>query len=40
MLTREKIKDGEGKLKYFNLEIGRATKIKKMEDNDMHTKNE
>jgi hypothetical protein len=36
MLTRAKLKEGEGKLKTFNPEIGRATRRRKMEDEELH----
>jgi hypothetical protein len=42
MLTRAKLKAGEGKLKTFNPEIGRATRGRKMDDEERcveHEKN-
>jgi len=40
MLTRAKLKEGEGKLKTFNLEIGRATRGRKMGDEERCVKHE
>lgn len=40
MPTKAKFKEGEGKLKYFNPEIGCVTRRMKMEDNDMCIEND
>jgi hypothetical protein len=34
MLTRAKLKEGEGKLNTFNIKIGRANRGRKMDDED------
>jgi len=40
VLTRAKLKVGEGKIKNFNPKIGRATRRRKMGDEELHTKYE
>jgi hypothetical protein len=40
MLTRAKHKQGEGTLKTFNHEIGRASRKKKMDEEDKHDEHE
>jgi hypothetical protein len=40
MLTRAKFKEGEGKLKTFNPEIGRANQRRKMDDEERHVEHE
>jgi hypothetical protein len=40
MLTRAKLKEGEGKLKTFNPEIGHATRGRKMGDEERRVEHE
>jgi len=40
MFTRAKLKVGEGKINTFNLEIGRATRWRKIEDEELCADNE
>jgi hypothetical protein len=40
MLARAKNKQGEGTLKTFNLEVGHASRRKKMAEEDKHVENE
>jgi len=40
MITREKIKEGEGKLKSFDSEIGHATRRNKTKNENVHTQND